>query len=269
MIDECVRIVRQRRVAEELYVAALAAPAIAAEAVAGQFVQVRVSDGYTPLLRLPLSIADADPESGRIELVYERIGPKTATLAACGVGVELRCLGPLGRGFAHPAGHGAALLVGGGIGLPPLLFLGRRLQTSGHHVALLAGARTAAKHLPCEYLAPAAERIVRSTDDGTLGRPGLVTDLLDGELKSWLPQNVFTCGPYAMMRAVASACTTHGIPCQVSLEEYMACGIGICAGCVVPLRESDHYAGGEYGRYARVCVSGPVFDADAIDWRDR
>jgi len=265
ILDELGSLEHNELVGDELWLARLRLPRIAAAATPGQFLQIRVGGGPAPLLRLPLSVAGADPDTGCVEVVYARVGPKTTDFACSRPGARLSCLGPLGNGFQSSGGTvRAALLVGGGVGTPPLLFLGRRLLEAGWTVTLLAGARTAGKHLPAALLAAAGTRCRQATDDGSLGHSGLVTDLLAEELAGQPRAVVFACGPAPMLKAVARRCQTGGVPCQVSLEEYMACGIGICMGCVVPVLP-DH-GPTDYGRYQRVCLRGPVFDAAAVDW---
>ena len=129
---------------------------------------------------------------------------------------------------------------------------------------LLVGARTATKHLPTPILAPAADTLRRATDDGSSGHAGFVTELVQAELAQKERCAVYGCGPHAMMEAVAVLCMAAQVPCQVSLEEYMACGIGICMGCPVELVTAQGAT--DYHRYARICVEGPVFDAQQILW---
>ena len=156
------------------------------------------------------------------------------------------------------------VLVGGGIGVPPLLYWGLELKQRKYRTVLLVGARTADKHLPRKLLEPAADIVHFATDDGSLGHAGLVTAPLQHELAGERPCAVYCCGPHAMMEAVAAICIEAQVPCQVSLEEYMACGIGICVGCAVELATAKGDT--DYGRYARVCVDGPAFDARQIKW---
>ncbi len=265
MLDEKARVCANQQVAQDLYLARLLAPRIASRAAPGQFVAVRVSAGFSPFLRLPLSICRTDSAAGTIDLLYEDVGPKTRALRQAGAAAELACLGPLGRGFAMPAPGHRALLVGGGIGLPPLVFMGEALGQAGRRDAvLLAGTRTAAKHLPDALLRAAAPVVRRATDDGTLGHGGLVTELLAEELEKGGDSAVYTCGPHAMMAAVARLCRDWDVACQASLEEYMACGFGVCVGCVV---EAVPEAGASpYGRYRRICLDGPVFDTRQVRW---
>ena len=264
MIDETVRILTNRVVAEDFYLARLAAPHIAGEALPGQFVNLKVNAGVTPFLRMPLSVCDVNPDAGFIEVLYQEAGPKTQALCKQPIGEELSCLGPLGNPFTHPDKGSDCVLVGGGIGVPPMIFLGRRLMREGFDVALLIGARSAAKHLSDELLEGTALRIGRATDDGSLGHCGLVTDLLRQELESAGSKVVYMCGPHAMIEAVADVSREFDAACQVSLEEYMACGIGICVGCIVRVENAEGKT--EYGDYKRICVDGPVFDAREICW---
>lgn len=269
MIDEQVEVLANDEVAEEFYMTRLQAPYIAARAKPGQFVNIQVSTGGVPLLRIPMSVCAIDLDAGWIEVIYENMGPKSEALSRIGRGVSMACLGPLGNGFAPPPAGARTCLVGGGIGVPPMLYWGSVLQRQNYPVTLLVGARNKGKHLPDELLAPAASVVRRASDDGSLGQAGLVTDLLQEELAGDAPHAVYCCGPHGMMRAVAALCRDSAVPCQVSLEEYMACGIGICVGCAVELQQDEQgAAGSDYTRYGRICVDGPVFDARRVKWED-
>ena len=264
MIDEQAHLLSNREVAADFYLARLNAPYIAARIEPGQFVNIQVGTGVDPLLRIPLSVSGVNREAGIIEVLYEEVGPKTRALSQFGPDAALLTLGPLGKGFVPPPEDTRVVLVGGGIGVPPLLYWGLELGQREYQTALLVGARTADRHLPSELLAPAADAVRLATDDGSLGHVGLVTDLLQHELAEKGPCAVYCCGPHAMMQAVATMCLEAQVPCQVSLEEYMACGIGICVGCAVELATAKGDT--DYGRYARVCVDGPAFDARQIKW---
>lgn len=266
--DVLAPVVSNEAVAEDFYLARLHAPAVAAGAVPGQFVEVKVSPGNEPLLRLPLSVCAVDASAGTVDVLYEDMGPKTHALSQVGAGEELALMGPLGSGaFARPTDGRRVVMVGGGIGVPPLLFLGETLIKEGAatEVVLLVGARHAGKHLPEDLLRPAAHRRELATDDGSAGHKGLVTDLLAVELAGE-PCEVFTCGPHPMMAAVAGLCREHDAPCQASLEEYMACGYGVCVGCVVEVAPAVGGPAPAYEKYSRVCVEGPVFDAHRVVW---
>ena len=264
MIDERVQLLANDLVADDFYMARWQAPHIAARAEPGQFVNIEVASGAAPLLRIPLSVCAADPQAGLIDVLYEDMGPKSRALSRLAPGVQTQCLGPLGRGFRPPVEGVSAILVGGGIGVPPMLYWGSVLRRRGVRVVLLVGARNRGKHLPKPLLSSAADTVRRATDDGSLGHAGLVTELLRRELGDSGSHQVYCCGPQGMMRAVASLCLEIDVPCQVSLEEYMACGIGICVGCAVELEAAEDDS--DYSRYARICVDGPVFDARRVKW---
>ena len=265
MIDEQARLLSNREVATAFYLARLNASHIAAQIEPGQFVNIQVGAGTVPLLRVPLSVSGVEREAGIIEVLYEAVGPKTRALSQVGPDVVLPTLGPLGKGFVPPPEDTHVVLVGGGIGVPPLLYWGLELKQREYQTTLLVGARTADKHLPRKLLAPTADAVYLATDDGSLGYAGLVTDLLQHELAEKGPCAVYCCGPHGMMKAVADICLESQVPCQVSLEEYMACGIGVCVGCVVELAKAKGDTA--YGRYARICVDGPAFDARQIKWQ--
>lgn len=265
MLDARVEVISNEEIAADFYLARLRAPQIAA-AQPGQFVEVQTSETTAPFLRLPLSICGVDKQAGTADILFEDMGPKTRALSLIRPGQEIACLGPLGKGFTAPAAGQRVVLVGGGIGIPPLLFLGERLCRAGHQVCLLAGARVGSKHLPDAMLQAAAGIVRQATDDGSVGHHGLVTDLLTEELAADASATVYTCGPHGMMAAVTTVCSQAQVACQASLEEYMACGFGVCVGCVV---EVEPEAGGElspYLQYSRVCVDGPVFDAHRVKW---
>ena len=256
-------------IAEKTYLTRLDAGHVA-QALPGQFLQLCVREDVSPLLRMPLSVCAADPTTGTADVIYEDVGPKTHILSRLPAGSPVACMGPIGNSFPDP-GTGATLLVGGGIGLPPLLFYGSRVLSRDPQaeVSLLVGARTAARHLPDGVVGGAVSRYRRATDDGTSGHAGPVTDLLREELADGAAVTVFTCGPAGMMAAVATICRDHQVFCLASLEEYMACGFGVCVGCVVELAAEAGTPGQDqtpYARYSRVCVDGPVYDTSQIQW---
>ena len=267
MKDVTGKVLFNLEVAEDFYLLRLAVPKIAEGVVPGQFVEVKVSSNYSPFLRMPLSICKTDPALGTIDLLYEDLGPKSRALSLQQPGCEIAVLGPLGNGFKVTEGDRTAMLVGGGIGIPPLLFLAGELRRAGRQVVLLVGARNGKKHLPDNLLNAAAGEIRKATDDGSAGHHGLVTDLLTEKLTGGKRFSVYTCGPHAMMAAVTAICKGHRIPCQASLEEYMACGFGVCVGCVVELRPPENETfSSPYLQYSRICIDGPVFDAHRVCW---
>jgi len=250
-------IIRTERSGGAAFILGLSCPGIAREVLPGQFVQVRVSEGTDPFLRRTFSVCDADAENGEITLLIDEIGRGTAILCSLKRGGCVSVIGPLGRGFDPGlGGEGPCLLVAGGTGAAPLLFLFRRLLENGvRAAAFLAGARTAESLAAVRKLVPANADVSFATDDGSLGYRGFVSGLMAEALERGKSSAVFACGPLPMMRAVAGLAARSVIPCQVSLEERMACGIGACLGCAVKMRD---------GSMVRSCVDGPVFDAGEV-----
>lgn len=240
----------------------IASPAVGGGARPGQFVMVKVSSGFSPLLRRPLSIHSAGPAG--IELFFKIAGPGTEILAGKKAGEAIDILGPLGNGFTVPVGVPGkkAFLVGGGRGIAPLYFLGRELRAAGTGVTVLYGGR-------CQVDIPLRDRFEAagfplhcSTDDGSYGFEGLVTELLARELGRSKPDLLYVCGPDPMMKAAALTARAAGIPAEFSLESMMGCGIGACWGCVHRIKEDTGDG------WVKICEEGPVFPGDRIVWTD-
>ena len=260
-VDEPARVTEQAAVAPGFFRLRFHAPHTAKHAVPGQFVQVRVTDDLEPFLRRPFSIGDADPSRGLIEIVYHVVGKGSRRLSERKAGETIPLLGPLGNGFRLP-GRGTVVLVGGGVGMPPVYFAAKSIR--GCHVCVIQGARCAERLLYREELSSLGIPHRETTEDGSAGSQGLVTAALIETLSDFPPDErkgpveILACGPPPMLAAVAEIARTHGVRCQVSVEERMACGFGICMGCAVQKRTSGSR------EYALVCVDGPVFDATEI-----
>jgi len=238
-----------------------------------------------PFLRRPFSIAGRRDRDGRVELalIYRTIGAGTRWLSRAAIGQSLSVIGPLGNAFAVCDDKPAAALIGGGVGIPPMLYLAERLAAAGKRTVAFAGVRSG-RLLPltltdspapspvgrpeacvAEFAACDVEAVV-CTDDGSLGRRGFVSDALI----RWLDEAgvatgdlaVYSCGPEVMMRAVGDACIARGITCQLALERYMGGGMGTCQSCVFKMR-ADNEQGWVF---KLVCTDGPVFDAVEIVW---
>ncbi|MCX5715963.1 MAG: dihydroorotate dehydrogenase electron transfer subunit [Candidatus Omnitrophica bacterium] len=217
----------------------------------GQFLEVRVNDGLKPFLRKPLGIHRI--ENNSVEVLYEVIGEGTKALSERKREEALDIIGPLGNGFnLTPNTYNLTpLLIAGGIGVAPLVFLAQKLARSKPIVLL--GAKTKADVLCEKGLRRLGCDVRIATDDGSKGHKGFVTELL----KEILPKTlIYACGPKPMMKEIARIAAMRKIPCQVLLEEYMACGIGACLGCAVMTRKG----------YKMVCKDGPVFKAGDIIW---
>jgi dihydroorotate dehydrogenase electron transfer subunit len=235
-------------------------------------------------MRRPLSIMRANPGAGWIEMLYKVMGPGLHALAARKAGDEVSVLGPIGRPFvAHPE-RPRPLLIGGGVGIPPMVFLAEALRADARAAwkpAVLMGSE-----VPFPFRPKPSTIIVPGMPDGTIAcmplleewniasrlasrsdfpgcYPGFVTELADAWLGTLKPAEladieIFSCGPTAMLKVIAALARKYKLPCQVSLEEFMACAVGGCAGCTVEVRTPEGPA------MKRVCVDGPVFDAYSV-----
>lgn len=272
-----VEVVDNVLLARDTYRVRIACPEIARRIVPGQFLMLRLAGCDDPLLGRPLALYDTVPgptgEPWAVDVVYLVVGKLTRRLAHCLPGQRLEVWGPLGNGFPpQPTEH--LLMVAGGIGQTPFLalaqeFLGRRTYgepprriAPARRVTLCYGARKAEYLAGVEDFQRVGVEVRTSTDDGSAGHHGLVTDLLRAVLEtSSAGCRIVCCGPEPMLEAVAAMTRQSGVPCQVSLETPMACGIGICFSCVARVRDAS---GG--WDYRRTCVEGPVFDAKVIEF---
>lgn len=259
MIEETGEVVFNRPVNANTWLMGIASPDVARSAEPGQFVMLRVRSGVDPLLRRPFSVCGV--QGGLFQVLYRVVGKGTEILSReVRKGDRLPLLGPLGRGFREPPRGGTRLLVAGGIGIAPLLFLASSLRNE--RFRFLAGFASAREIIPAGEISNLPLDVEISTDDGTAGRAGLVTELLEERLRQEGGSrfSIYTCGPKPMLKKMASIAAGCGLPCQVSLESFMACGLGACQGCAVKS------APGEGRPYYHVCKDGPVFDSRQIDW---
>lgn len=249
----------REQIIEGHYLLTLDCAEIARAARPGQFVHLRVGDGTDPLLRRPLSIMLTQPDANEVQILVRTVGRGTGLIATHDRGVQYDLLGPLGSGWSLPEHEEAILLVAGGVGVAPLIFLAdsQRMAEPRPYVRALFGGATGDALVCWTEFASRCEEFTAVTEDGSVGETGLVTDVLEPELRRDRPAKVYACGPDGMLAAVARICAEAGVPCEVSMEQWMGCGVGACLGCAIPAA-----AGG----YVRVCTEGPVFDATQIDW---
>ena len=265
-------VIRQRELAAGIFDLLLKAPDVAAQARAGQFVDLYCAD-KSRLLPRPISLAGVEKDSGQIRLVYRISGAGTEEFSRLQAGDPIALLGPLGNGFPLEEAAGKqVLLLGGGIGIPPLLQTAKALrqmkEASLHPAEITAvlGYRDADTFLADEFAA-VCDRVLLATEDGSIGTMGTVLDALTadraaGSGKTAVPDAlIFSCGPTPMLRAVKAYAEKEAIPCLVSLEERMACGIGACLACVCRTAEID---GHSQVKNRRVCKDGPVFRAEEV-----
>jgi len=258
MLEQDTDIVFNREVAPATFLMGFHAPEIVAKARPGQFVMVRTRRGPDPLLRRPFSICGTRKKS-LLLILYRVVGRGTSILSRTTEGERLSVMGPLGNFFELPNIRRKPVLVAGGMGTAPLLFLAQAIGTK--NLIFLAGYRSLHEIPGMDLIRPAGLNISIATDEGSAGYHGLVTELLEDWLKGLSDRDIeiFTCGPMAMIKSVSSIALAGNIPCQVSLETAMACGVGACQGCVVKTVNPDLV-------YARVCKEGPVFYTGVLDW---
>ncbi len=237
----------------------LAAPDIAERTEPGQFVAFAVG-GPTSAHLLRRSIAIAGAVDGAVTVVVAPHGPGSTWLAGLQVGDTVDVVGPLGRPYPLPAEGAPALLVGGGYGAAALVGLAVRLRAAASPVTAVCGAATADRLSSVDELGELGEVVV-TTDDGSAGRQGWVTDAMAEVLGQ--VEVVYACGPMGMLRAVAERATAAGLPSYVAVEESMACGIGVCMTCVLPVVGADGRT-----RFSRSCTDGPVFGGDRVRFAD-
>ncbi len=263
--------------ARQTYRVRLRAPEIARRILPGQFLMLRLPDCNDPLLGRPLALYDtvvnSEGEPVGLDIVYLVIGRMTSRLAGLSPGASLEVWGPLGNGFP-PQATEHLVMVGGGIGQTPFLALAReyaakrrygdppRVVPPAKKITLCYGVRSADFLAGLDDFRSLGINILLSTDDGSAGHRGFVTDLVRRVVEdSSLACRIVCCGPEPMMAATAAIARRLGVPCQVSLESPMACGVGICFSCVAKVRLGD----GKWD-YRRTCIEGPVFDAEDIEF---
>lgn len=251
--EKCM-VVSNRQIAESIYELILKGEITSEMSDPGQFVHVKVADGFDPLLRRPISIAAIDQDNGTFTIIYRKQGKGTSLLAEKRAGEKVDVLGPLGNGFPvkEARSGGTAVLVGGGVGVPPMFELAKQLAQNGVSVISIIGFQSASAVFYEKELAKYGEVYV-ATVDGSYGRKGFVTDILS-EVDADI---LFACGPTPMLRAIESG--QYAPEIYLSLEERMGCGIGACFACVCHTKEDPNGFS-----YKKVCSDGPVFAAGEV-----
>lgn len=247
-------ILSNEKVADGYFTMEILAPVIAKIAKPGQFLNIKVADGLEPLLRRPISIYDADAESGKLKILYFKKGRGTEILSQQKKGSTLDITGPHGNTFPIQKDFKNILLVGGGFGTAPLSFLAK--ENTDKNIFVAIGARTKEFVFCVKDFEKIGAKVEINTEDGSLGEKGLVTLSVQKVIDENKIDAVYVVGPVPMMKAVAKIVEEKNIPCFVSMEERMACGVGTCFGCVCKTKKG----------YETVCSDGPVFDSRELEW---
>ena len=266
--DVRAEVLDNRALSPDYNVLALAAPEVAGAASPGQFVMIKAGRGHDPLLRRPFSVfevlRDARGAVSGLSLLNKRIGPSTALVYAAKRGDRVDCLGPLGRPFSIVDRPSDAWMVAGGVGLAPFAALAEALRGRGISSTLFYGARSAGELFYLQLFRDLGVELLLTTEDGSAGERGRIVAPLERRLAARAddaPVMVYACGPEGMLAATAKTAARFRVPCQVSVERIMGCGLGGCYSCVVPMRSDE-------GRFhhVRSCISGPVLPGDQILW---
>jgi dihydroorotate dehydrogenase electron transfer subunit len=241
------------------------APGLAELAKPGQFVALAVGgDTSANLLRRCFSIHKVSPSGtygGTVDIVISAVGPGTQWLSTLRAHDEVDIVGPLGRPFPLPKEPVACVLVGGGYGSAPLFWLAEGLRERGCHVEMVLGAATESKLFGVVEARRCADGVSVTTDDGSTGTKGWVSDVLPEVIRRTGAAVVYGCGPMGMLKSITDVAGAEGAVAQVAVEESMACGVGVCMTCVMPVRGNDGAT-----RMVRSCVEGPVFRGDRVRW---
>lgn len=252
MIDQVVTIDANRKINKKYYKLIFRSKSLSRNVLPGQFMNIQIEPGFDPFLRRPFSYYRVAKES--IEVLYEVFGRGTASLAKKRKGDPIKVLGPLGKPFTHklPRKNMKRILIGGGVGVPPLVFLAECMPTD----YLLIGTKSRSEVMPKKELSQVKAEILFSTNDGSYGKKGFVTALLEQVLKTESAENIYlqTCGPEVMMKAVYDIARRKKIAGEASMEKIMACGVGVCLGCMVKTDEG----------WVPSCTQGPVFEFKEI-----
>ena len=250
----------------------IVAPEIGEKVRPGQFINIRCGDDRSFVLRRPFSVYRVHKRGGwssTIEVVFDIRGPGTKYLSQLRTHSTIDVIGPAGRGFLLPKRRAHCLLVGGGVGAAPLFFLADELRNEGHRVDVILGARSARFLLNAIEVRRLASVYHITTEDGSMGEEGRVTDVLSETVDKCDTEVVYACGPHPMLAAVSKFAVGQKIPVQVAVEELMACGYGVCMTCVMPVKPKrkpkDQPVEDEIV-FARSCTEGPVFNGATVVW---
>ncbi|MGB2578687.1 dihydroorotate dehydrogenase electron transfer subunit [Elusimicrobium simillimum] len=249
-------VISNTEVAKDIFNLKFMCADLAAAARPGQFVEVLCEGAGAPFLRRPFGVYRAGA-GGDCEILFKRVGKGTDILSGLTKGQKINVTGPLGNGFTIEKGK-THLIAGGGMGVAPLMFLAETIFNAGEKPQIFLAAKTAEQIAGIELFKKFGEVII-STEDGSLGEKCLIDTPLERTLKTAKNAVIYSCGPHGMLRCVADLGAKYNTPVQVSLEEKMACGLGVCQGCPVKLKNKDT-------KYKMVCKDGPVFDGGDVVW---
>jgi len=265
LIKELAEVLSYKKLGDEYHLLSIVTPEVAKIARPGQFINLRPPSDRNFILRRPFSIYRVNKRGGwaaTVEIVFDIRGGGTGALAMLRPHDTVDLIGPVGRPFTIPKSRNSCLLVGGGVGAAPLIFLGEELRAAGKRVDVLWGAARVGRLLNSIDAKRLGAKTAFCTDDGSEGHHGLVTDLLPEMIEKCGTEVIYACGPHPMLEAVTKIALQYKIPVQVAMEALMGCGIGVCMTCVQPMWNKQ----GTDVIHVRTCVDGPVFNGARIAW---
>ena len=249
-------LVKKEQLRPNIFKFSLKAGEIADSIKPGQFIEVKVSENTEPFLRRPISIYNTDKENGIIEIIFRASGNGTEILAKREEGEFIDLIGPLGHGSFQYEGYKNIAVLGGGIGVFPLYELAKNAGKTAR-VNTYLGFKDEEAVILEEKFKNVSDSVIVTTDDGTYGKHGFAIDVLREDIERKSIDGIFACGPLVMLKAVQELAKEKNIPCQISLEEKMGCGFGVCLGCAVKPADRTYFL--------HVCKEGPVFDASKVE----
>ena len=255
------KLIEKKELTHGIFKFSVQADEIVEKSKPGQFIEIRVSDNTEPFLRRPISIHNLCKESGKLEFIFQVKGKGTTILSSKNEGDLIDIVGPLGNGTFKYDNYSNLAVIGGGIGIFPLYELAKKAVNDGKIVNTYLGFRNKDLVVLEDEFRKVSTNLILTTDDGSYANKGFAIDFLKKDIEDGKVDSIFACGPLPMLRAIQKLASDKNIPCQISLEENMGCGLGVCLGCAVKTAESPK----EAPQYVNVCKAGPVFNSAFVE----
>lgn len=255
------KLVKKEQLKPDIFKFSVEAPEIVKDAKQGHFVEIRVTEGTEPFLRRPISIYNMEKEKGMLEFIFQVKGKGTEILSKKTEGDLIDIIGPLGYGTFKYDDYQNIAVIGGGIGVFPLYELSKNAKNDGKNVNIYLGFRSKDFVVLEQEFKSVSDKLVLTTDDGTYAEKGFAIDFLKQDVETGKIDCIYACGPLPMLKVVRNFAIEKNIPCQISLEERMGCGLGACLGCAVKTSKSPE----DKPEYLHVCKAGPVFEAKDVE----
>lgn len=259
--QEQAELINKEQLTSDIYKFSVKAPEIIEDAKPGNFIEIRVSDQTEPFLRRPISIYNLDRENGILEFIFQVKGKGTEILSKNKIGDLIDIVGPLGYGTFKYENYDNLAIIGGGIGVFPLYELAKCAKKDNKNVNIYLGFRNKEYVVLEDEFKNVSDNLTITTDDGSYSEKGFAINFLEKDIEAGKVDSIYACGPLPMLKAVQKLAIEKNIPCQISLEEKMACGLGVCLGCAVKTAKSPK----EAPEYWHVCKAGPVFQAKDVE----